>query len=67
MITKGSDIIFDYNRDGKTDYKDKVIEMMIINKKKNDTKTTSTNNEHSGLGCALALFIIIILIILAIK
>lgn len=59
----GDDIMFDYNRDGKSDYKDQITEMMIINKDaKKQTHLHNNNKKNGSYGCLV--FIIIFIVIL---
>lgn len=44
--------MFDYNRDGKVDHKDRITEMMLINNKEYPAKKTGyTKNTERNKGC----------------
>jgi hypothetical protein len=66
ILDLGGGIIFDYNKDGKIDYKDQLTEMMIINKQQEKEDQVSNNmdslNNKSNLGCCF-FFVIIVLAI----
>ena len=60
------DTIFDFNRDGKIDYKDQITEMMIHSDKESDIKASNYSQVpqkgNIKLGC---LFMIIIIFIIS--
>ena len=64
----GDDIILDYNRDGKIDYKDQINEMIIIEEQEKDEQIPIYLNVHkkenNNLGCFTIIIIIIAFVVI---